>query len=151
MSAAVQRVLEVALGGIDVTRGRRRVEYAQQREPKARGIETAKLDVATMFVGGLSMAPLPDALLAVSFAIIVSAITGVGNEADAEDRDAVECVHQAPRGRRTFLRCEKRVPPAPFGHERPPSGRTRMSVERLPDITERLVGAAHAPICHERS
>jgi hypothetical protein len=26
-----------------------------------------------------------------------------------------------------------------------------MSVERVPDIAERLVGAAHAPSCHERS
>lgn len=51
MSAAVQSVLRVALGGIDVTRGRRRVEHAQQREPRAR-VETAKFDVATISVGG---------------------------------------------------------------------------------------------------
>ncbi|MGI6798819.1 TetR/AcrR family transcriptional regulator C-terminal ligand-binding domain-containing protein [Gordonia sihwensis] len=62
----IQGVLEVALGFVDLSRRRRRIEHAQDRESEAHRIEAAQLDVAAVAIGRVSAPALTYAFRAVS-------------------------------------------------------------------------------------
>jgi hypothetical protein len=83
--ARIKREFEMALGLVDHPRQHCGVEDPQDRVSEAARVDVAHLDVAAVAVGCVGAPALSDALRAVGFAGVLTAVAGVGDEVDADN------------------------------------------------------------------